>query len=59
MSRYKLLNDTVVVPGYSIDKTHWRSVAMIIGPKVDDSQGAGIVGVQLRASGYGVMLVPL
>ena len=43
-SRYKVLSDAVIVPGYSTDKRYWRSVAMKIGPKADDSHGAGFVG---------------
>ena len=57
MSRYKLLSDAVIVPGYSIDKRHWRNVAMKAGLKADNSHGTGIVGVQLRVSEYIVMQV--
>ena len=46
-SRYKLLGDSVIVPGYCIAKRHWRSVAMEIGPKAVCSHGTRFI---LRAA---------
>ena len=39
-SRYKALNDAVMVPGYRIRRKHWRSIAVQIKPKPDNSPDA-------------------
>ena len=44
-SRYKLLSDAVMVPGYRTDKRHWRSFAVEVMAEPDNSHGAGTVGV--------------
>jgi hypothetical protein len=46
-SRYKLLSDAVIVPGYRTDKTHWRSVAVEVRPKPVSSHGTRFI---LRAA---------